>query len=172
MRRRTMTTERESAHFETSSGVRVFIGTTGLFFAAAVLFLALIDGRSNLSFMPASWFVHRPLWYLFALVGFMLGFLLLRNPAVTDADSAVRFNTVVLYTRQKCPLCDRVKEMLRNYGPLLPEVTEVDVDKDPKLCEKFGSCVPVVEFDGKIRFRGQINEILLRRLIEGTPPRD
>ena len=28
---------------------------------------------------------------------------------------------------------------------------------------------PVVELDGKIRFRGRVNEILLRRLIEGAP---
>jgi hypothetical protein len=26
--------------------------------------------------------------------------------------------------------------------------------------------VPVVEFDGKIRFRGRVNEVLLRRLLD------
>ena len=40
----------------------------------------------------------------------------------------------------------------------------------PHLVDRFGKCVPVVELDGKVRFKGRINEILLRRLIEGSPP--
>jgi hypothetical protein len=49
---------------------------------------------------------------------------------------------------------------------------EVDIDRDPELVARFSTCVPVVELDGKVRFRGRVNEVLLRRLIAATPPRD
>jgi hypothetical protein len=62
--------------------------------------------------------------------------------------------------------------VLAKYKRQLPRVEEIDIDRDPKLVERFTTCVPVVEIDGKIRFRGQINELLLRRLIEFAPPRD
>jgi len=82
----------------------------------------------------------------------------------------IRFGRVVLYTRQGCPLCDHAKQTLSKYAPYLPEIEEVDIHSDGKLVERFGTCIPVVEVDGKVRFRGQVNDGLLRRLIEGTPP--
>ena len=69
---------------------------------------------------------------------------------------------VVLYTRQDCHLCDIAKETLMQYGQL-PE--EVDIDGDPELRARFDCCVPVVEIDGKIRFRGHVDKRLLRRLL-------
>ena len=69
---------------------------------------------------------------------------------------------VVLYTRQDCHLCDIAKETLMQYGQL-PE--EVDIDGDPALRARFDCCVPVVEIDGKIRFRGHVDKRLLRRLL-------
>ena len=69
---------------------------------------------------------------------------------------------VVLYTRQDCHLCDIAKETLVQYGQL-PE--EVDIDGDPELQARFDCCVPVVEIDGKIRFRGHVDKRLLRRLL-------
>jgi len=42
---------------------------------------------------------------------------------------------------------------------------EIDVDQHPELKQQFDTCVPVVEIDGKVRFRGQVNEVLLLRLI-------
>jgi len=47
---------------------------------------------------------------------------------------------------------------------------QVDIDADPELRSQFDTCVPVISTDGRIRFRGRVNEVLLRRLIEGTPP--
>jgi glutaredoxin len=69
---------------------------------------------------------------------------------------------VVLYTRKDCHLCDDAKDLLASFG-VLPEL--VDIDLDSALCEKFNECVPVVEIDGKVRFRGRIDPILLRRLL-------
>jgi glutaredoxin len=71
---------------------------------------------------------------------------------------------VVLYTRAGCHLCDDARELLENHG-LRPQ--PVDIDADPALRERFHECVPVVEIDGKVRFRGRVDPILLRRLLRG-----
>lgn len=69
---------------------------------------------------------------------------------------------VVLYTRRGCHLCDDALELLRRHG-LTPR--EVDIDADPILRAKYNECVPVVEINGRERFRGRIDERLLRRLL-------
>jgi glutaredoxin len=71
---------------------------------------------------------------------------------------------VLLYTRVGCHLCDTAKELLERHG-LKPRL--VDVDADPALRQKYDQCVPVVVIDGKERFRGRIDERLLRRLLVG-----
>jgi glutaredoxin len=73
--------------------------------------------------------------------------------------------SVVLYTRAGCHLCDDALEVLARHG-LQPQT--VDIDADPALHEQFTNCVPVVEINGKIRFRGRVNEVLLKRLLEHT----
>jgi glutaredoxin len=78
----------------------------------------------------------------------------------SPSDSPLR---VVLYTRAGCHLCDDARQLLEGQG-LTPEM--VDVDTDPALLERFDTCVPVVEIDGKIRFRGRVEPVLLRRLLE------
>lgn len=69
---------------------------------------------------------------------------------------------VVLYTRRGCHLCDEAKDVLLRAG-VRPR--EIDIDADPELVRRFNDCVPVVEFDGRQRFRGRVNEVLLRRLL-------
>jgi glutaredoxin len=69
---------------------------------------------------------------------------------------------VVLYTRVGCHLCEQAKALLLLHG-LTPN--EVDIDGHAELRDKFDDCVPVVEIDGKIRFRGRVDERLLRRLL-------
>jgi glutaredoxin len=73
-------------------------------------------------------------------------------------------SNVVLYTRDGCHLCDDALKLLRRHG-LSP--TLVDIDADAALRERFTACVPVVEIDGQVRFRGRVNEVLLRRLLAG-----
>lgn len=70
---------------------------------------------------------------------------------------------VILYTRKGCHLCDVAQDTLRKNG-LRPEL--VDIDDDADLKKEFGECVPVVTIDGQIRFRGVVNEVLLRRLLD------
>jgi len=69
---------------------------------------------------------------------------------------------VVLYTRKGCHLCDDALAILRRHR-LSPRL--VDIDSDPALRERYNECAPVVEIDGKERFRGRVNEMLLSRLL-------
>ena len=69
---------------------------------------------------------------------------------------------VVLYTRHGCHLCDQARQLLVQHGLI---VKAVDIDQDPSLVDRYNECVPVVLIDGRERFRGRINQLLLRRLI-------
>ncbi len=77
----------------------------------------------------------------------------------------------VLYTRQGCHLCERAKQQLevarRRHGFVLEEV---DVDHEPELAEQYGNLVPVVTVNGKVRFRGAVNPVLLDRLFQARSP--
>ncbi len=70
---------------------------------------------------------------------------------------------IVLYSRQACHLCDVAAEVLVRHQ-LKFEV--LDIDADPALRERYDECVPVVVIDGKERFRGRIDELLLRRILQ------
>jgi glutaredoxin len=74
----------------------------------------------------------------------------------------------ILYTRRGCHLCDEAREVLETHGVV---VHAVDVDADAGLRDRFNECVPVVEIDGKIRFRGRVDAVLLRRLLASPPSR-
>jgi len=69
---------------------------------------------------------------------------------------------VILYTRTGCHLCDDARKTLVEHDL---EVQLIDIDSDPKLRDQFGTCVPVVEIDGKVRFRGRVEPVLLKRLL-------
>lgn len=88
----------------------------------------------------------------------------------SPSEPGVRFESIVLYTRTGCHLCDEAHELLLRYRHWLPSIKEVDIDDHPELLIQFDTCVPVVECDGKVRFRGPLSESLLQRLIEGTEP--
>lgn len=67
-----------------------------------------------------------------------------------------------LYTRPGCHLCEDAEQILIQHG-ITAEL--VNIDNFPELTEKYGCCIPVVEIDGKVRFRGRVNTMLLRRLL-------
>ena len=69
-------------------------------------------------------------------------------------------------TREGCHLCVEACELLQRYGFV---VELIDIDADADLQQKYTSCVPVVVIDDKERFRGRINETLLRRLVKRRP---
>jgi glutaredoxin len=73
---------------------------------------------------------------------------------------------VQMFTRTGCHLCDEAWQILeaarQRHGFALQAV---DVDADPELVAQYANCVPVVLIDGKVRFRGRINRVLLTRLL-------
>jgi glutaredoxin len=73
----------------------------------------------------------------------------------------------VVYTRDGCHLCEDAIALLHRHG-LKPET--VDIDADPDLRERYNVCVPVVVIDGRERFRGRVDERLLRRLLAAERP--
>ena len=70
---------------------------------------------------------------------------------------------VTLYSRKGCHLCDVAQQTLVEHGLT---VSVVDIDEDEQLITQFDTCVPVVVIDGKVRFRGRVEPVLLRRLLE------
>jgi hypothetical protein len=149
------------------------LGSVLMAFGVIVVCLAIADASGGLPFsLPRSWYTNRSLWYLLALASFGTAWNLLRQSAPsTGGEGKPKFGRVVLYTRAGCHLCDEMRQVLDRYRKHLPEIEIVEIDADPKLVEKFTNCVPVLEIDGRVRFRGRINELLLRRLIEAAPAR-
>jgi glutaredoxin len=71
---------------------------------------------------------------------------------------------VVVYSRADCPLCDEAVAEIERAGRRFPLTLVVtDVDADPALVAEYGEWVPVVVIEGKVRFRGRVNRVLLAR---------
>jgi glutaredoxin len=71
---------------------------------------------------------------------------------------------VVMYTRTGCHLCEDAWRMLGEFQARYALDLEcVDVDTDAELARVYGERVPVIEVNGKERFWGRINRVLLQR---------
>ncbi len=153
---------------------RPLLGSLLLATGTGMYFVATIAGPP-----PAPFALPVPSGYGFlaALVLGILGVNLLRQPHEgRDPDwqpqrPGVRFTSIELYTRTGCHLCHQALDVLLTHAEFLPPVQEIDIDSDPGLVEQYGDSIPVVVIDGRERFRGQVNVLLLRRLIEATSPR-
>ena len=96
---------------------------------------------------------------------------LLTAPTPVSLDPALKPLRVTLYTRALCCCCQTAREVLAEYQNARGvEVEEVDAE-DPALAAIIGPTVPVVAVDGKIRFRGEVNRVLLDRLIAARTDR-
>ncbi len=72
----------------------------------------------------------------------------------------------LFYTRKGCHLCEQAWEVVTAAQKRYKFTLErVDVDTDPALASEHGECVPVVVIDGKVRFRGRVNQVLLERML-------
>ena len=71
---------------------------------------------------------------------------------------------VVVFTREGCHLCDDALAVLVRHG-LAPRTLDIDVDCSPEVRSRYTDWVPVVVIDGVERFRGRVDEVLLRRLL-------
>ncbi len=74
---------------------------------------------------------------------------------------------ITFYTRQGCTCCDKaLLELEKSNRRFHFNIQKVDIDSDPYLVEKFGLEVPVIAIDGKLRFKGLINPVLLERILK------
>ena len=171
-------THRRSGHRLNATERLALPGTIALAAGIIVLMMQGIESARGIPGMPRFWHQNQSLWFVLGVLGVVVGWRLLWRSEPRDDDSrpwkpAVpgrRFRQLTLYTRANCSLCDEAADVLTDYSHWLPPADEVDIDSDPQLVQQFNTCVPVVACDGKIRFRGRVDETLLRRLIEGTPP--
>ena len=140
---------------------------SAIFLAGLITVVGVLIGRdTSPSWMPRSWYINRPLWFAAGIGLTVLGFALMRR---SRSDSSLSpFQTVTFYTRDGCHLCDEAFEVLKEFRDQLPTIEVVDIDREPEFVEKFDTCVPVVEIDGRVRFRGRVTRELLQRLIRGA----
>ncbi len=99
---------------------------------------------------------------LVAILGNQAEAFFTRGDCGKGQTGTVTMPEAILYTRVGCHLCDDAHDLLVKHG-LQPQ--KVDIDADPQLRERYTTCVPVVVIDGKERFRGRVNEVLLKRLL-------
>lgn len=87
---------------------------------------------------------------------------LLRKPA---PRKTIR---VVVHRRADCSCCDKALatlEPFRQRFRMEIETVDIDRDADPELRRKYDLIVPVVTINGRERFRGSINPVLLERVL-------
>lgn len=153
-------------------------GTVAVYVGAGILILAICEEFvGGLPGLPRFWYLNRVMWIGLGLLLIPLGVTIQawhmpHIPAWKATRPGRRFRSLRVYSRPGCHLCDEAVEVLENptYGNYLPQVEVVNIAGDAELESRFGLSIPVVEFDGRIRFKGRVNEVLLRRLIEGTDP--
>jgi glutaredoxin len=76
-----------------------------------------------------------------------------------------------VYTRADCGCCHKALDLLKRYQRRHRfAIEEVDIDADPELKARYNTTVPVVAVNGKVRFRGIINPVLLDRLLLAESP--
>jgi glutaredoxin len=74
--------------------------------------------------------------------------------------------TMTVYTRENCCCCHKAINLLKDSQRRHQfAIVEVDIDADPELVARYGTSVPVVVVDGKERFRGVVNPVLLERML-------
>lgn len=170
-----MTTTAESGN--DSFSLQSLFGSLCWWLAGGIVVLKALEHNGGLPFdMLRSWHTHPHMWTLLALVFAFSGYQLLRRPLETadrqwqPRQRGCRFRSVMIYSRPDCHLCDQAKDTLLKYADSLPDVETIDISHDEQLLQEYGEAIPVVFVDGRERFRGRVDEFLLRRLIDASEP--
>lgn len=75
--------------------------------------------------------------------------------------------TLTLYTRRRCPLCDRMLGGLERWRARFGfSIEKIDIDRDPALRARYGSEVPVLAEGGREICRHFLDEAALQRHLE------
>ncbi|MCA9323063.1 MAG: glutaredoxin family protein [Planctomycetes bacterium] len=74
---------------------------------------------------------------------------------------------VEVFSREGCHLCEEVLATLARYRRRHRlEITVHDINSNPVWLENYHDKIPVVRIDGRDRFFGQVDEVLLRRVLD------
>ena len=78
--------------------------------------------------------------------------------------------TVELYTKEGCGLCDEAKSVLLRVQADVPfELREIDITQDERLLERYGEQIPVVYVGRFKAFKFRVDETELRtKLVRAT----
>jgi hypothetical protein len=159
---------------EINDRLQAWLGTAMMFTASAFAVLIFCDRMDMKLFsMPAVWDTSRNM-HLFLCCGmFFFAAILLKSPQFDDEPELTTplFKTCELLTRPGCSLCDEALVVLINFQSALPAITIVDISNDPQLTRQFGESIPVVMLDGRVRFRGAVNPMLMQRIVDAAQTR-
>jgi 4a-hydroxytetrahydrobiopterin dehydratase len=72
---------------------------------------------------------------------------------------------VTFYTRANCPLCDKAKAAIAE-SRVPVRMTEVNIDADPALRERYTNDVPVVHMNGAEAFRHKVDAVAFAEAVQ------
>ncbi|MEY2725646.1 MAG: hypothetical protein RLZZ458_1513, partial [Planctomycetota bacterium] len=156
--------------------IRAWIGTA-LMISASIFAVLIFCDRTGFSVfeLPRIWHNSRSVHLLFCGMLFLCAAVLLKSPPedrLVERQGRPLFQSCRLLTRAGCHLCDDALETLLRFQHALPSIEVVDIDGDPLLMRQFGESIPIVEIDGRVRFRGRVNWRLLQRIIDAAELRN
>lgn len=74
---------------------------------------------------------------------------------------------ITIYSKKDCHLCEVAKEtLLKTNQEFSFSLTEVDIEKDTEIFEKYKYLIPVIEIDGEKVFTYQVNEAELKKILK------
>jgi len=171
---RAMANRSRTREQEINDRFQAWLGTAMMCLASMFAILIFCDRMDMKLFpMPAVWGTSRSM-HLFVCCGmFFCAAILLKSPQFSDEQEFTTplFKTCELLTRPGCSLCDDAMEVLISFQNALPAITAVDISNDPQLTRQFGESIPVVVLDGRVRFRGAVNPVLMQRIVDAARTR-
>lgn len=149
--------------------INSWLGTAFLVLGAILSCLVFVDRWTDIVVnYPRIWYQTQGFHLLLCVTFFCGGAWLLHSARASEILILPAFTNVTVYSKPNCELCDRALDLLREFGPAIPDVDLVDISNDAELMNEFAESVPVVEIDGVVRFRGIVSRELLQRLIDAN----
>ena len=146
--------------------INAFAAAGLLILAAVLACLIFVDRCTTINLhLPGVWYRSRSFHLLVCIAIFLAAWWAHRCAGRLPDDSAMVFQSVTVYSKPNCELCDRAIEILDQFADALPAVRVIDISGNAALEQQHGSTVPVVEIDGRVRFRGIVSAELLQRMI-------
>lgn len=156
---------------EFNDRMQAWLGTAMMVSASIFAVLIFADRMEfRLIALPSVWFSTRGFHMIICGGMFVCAALLLKSPPKVrqqDLPSPI-FETCELLTRPGCELCDEAMQVLLVFQHALPTITVQDISNDPQLTRQFGESIPVVILDGRVRFRGAVDPVLMQRMVDAA----